>query len=494
MHMPEPSLDRLLDQFEKDHDDGSGWTRNLRRAIEASPVLRENLERAVHEKYLVGFALSGSAAVENNAYSLRKQKILLNEATIRAAVPGSAEVGELVFAVGHETDHALRYEENLAASVAFDTAVRRIGESRGVRFHDYTQPLQDMLDARRTDEAKAHLGGFNAYLSWVERNFPDMSIEKVQALCPDRMDDFLTAYARDGTSEIWFKPGLEFDDVHGLPQNPSNVEAMKWYYYDKPGSEAGLGRSGTLDYRHHDASGLLDVIHGKDETLNCSRNNETRKLYRRPGTPHIVVDLDALGLDRSQLDTVLSFAVLQSNRGRDIATETDGQDRKRKREPAKRAERAEPGRDGTRPPDPVDTKRARITPGGHAATPELSAGTFPGADHPLYRMAFALLRPHASALHLDATALQNVAAGIAHEMQSQAPKTPPPTIAGVFPSADGQVVFATDRARDDPSQRVIHIVTEEWRTRPASDVLAKMPHDGADTQSPTHPHLHVHPH
>lgn len=465
MHMPEPSLDSLLDQFEKDHDDGTHWTRNLRRAIDASPVLRENLERAVHEKYLVGFALSDPAAVENNAYSLREQKILLNEATIRAAVPGSTEVGELVFAVGHETDHALRYEENLAASLAFDRAVRRIGESTGVRFHDYTQPLQDMLDARRTDEAKAHLGGFNAYLSWVERNVPDLSIEKVQALCPDRMDDFLTAPARDGSSEIWFKPGLELDDAHGLPQNPSNVEAMKWYYYDKPGSEAGLGRSGTLDYRHHDASGLLDVIHGKDETLNYSRNNETRELYRRAGTPHIVVDLDALGLDRSQLETRLSFAVLQSNRGRDIATETDGQDRKRKREP-------EPKDHAAPRADPVGTKRARVVSGEGLASPEPATDALPGADHPLYREAFAHLWLRREELSLDGndTALRNIAAGLAFEARHGGLQT----ISQVFPSPDERHVLAVDRPATDEASNHIGIVIDEWRTRPAADTLAKL--------------------
>ena len=477
MRMPEPSLDRMLEKFETDHDDGTGWTRHLREAIAAAPVLRENLERAVREQHLFGFALSHPSAPENNAYSPSDGTMLLNEETIRAARPGSPHVGELVFALGHETDHALRRIENAASRKAFHDVANRIVQTFDVPYHDYTAPLRDMLEARRTDEAKAHLAGYSAHHSWVVANNPHASLDDIHASLPGRMDDFIVVHPAGDSTYCALKPGLENENFfsHDLGQSESNVEAMKRYYYDKAATEARLGPNRNLDYRHHDAAQFMDLIDENDRFIHRRGTD-----VRNAGAPRVVVDLDALGLDAARLETRLPY-ITPSALLQDIPAETSGRGTKRT------FERPQPGQDGTRPTDPVATKRARTTPGEDLASPEPAAGALPGTDHPLYREAYAQLWLQRRALSLDGddTALQNIAAGMAFKARSDGWSN----ILNVSCKEDGSRVFALNQLIPNELAKRVNIEVADWKTRPAGDTLAKLVAlDALPTETPLSHH------
>jgi hypothetical protein len=463
-------LDRLLTEFEQAYDDGSGWTRHLRQAIDASPVLLTNLERAVGDGHLTGFALSPQGAVENNAYSPGEKKILLNEETLREARPDGPRVGELVFALGHETDHALRLLENAASRKAFHDAADKIVQTFDVPYHDYTAPLRDMLEARRTDEAKAHLAGYSAHHAWVIENNPSASLEDIHASLPGRMNDFIDVLPAGDWTYCVLKPGLKNEDFlsHDLGQSEKNVKAMKQYYYDKDASEAGLGPNGDLDYRHHDAAQLMDLIDENDRFIH-RRGTDVRK----PGAPRVVIDLDALGLDGTKLRTRLPYITPQ-----DILAETNGRGTKRTFEPP------QPKHDGTHPTDPIPAKRARATPGEGGALPDPATDGRPGADHPFYLRAIELLRDNPKVPRMDAVTFDNVAAGIAFEASQKNWSV----IHMVTASKDGRHVFALDREPRQQPIDDIHIDIAQWRQRPATDTLAKLAALGPSqaAASPTH--------
>lgn len=485
MHVPrEMRLDQLLTEFENSYDGGSGWARNLRNAIDASPLLRECVLVAVGEGHLARFALSDAKAPDKIAYSSLDHTIRLDAEIVRDAGRDPIATAELIFGLGHETDHAMREKESTKQRRAFDDDAEKIAQMRGVPSHDYTRVLRTMLEARRTDEALAHLGGFNALLSWVLDRNPGASWKDVYASCPHRMDDFIVRPDDGDPAGYRLKPGLSPADSGLLGRTPDNIETMRRQYYDKPAQDAGLGKNGDLDYRHHDAAQLMDFIDRKDSVFNF-----VTKETRSPDAPKIVVNVRALGLDESLLDTRLRYW-LPDEHAREAARQAEVPDRKRKREPAGAAGpagQAQPGRHDAQPADPLDTKRAKTTPDGRSAGREPGADALAGAEHPLYRTAFALLGSHASALRLDATAMENLAAGIAYETQRQTATTAPPTIAAIAPGSDGKILFVADRSLGDPSHHLVQVDIAQWRTRPASEWLGKLSQDGAGIPEPTHP-------
>jgi hypothetical protein len=224
----------------------------LRRAIESSPELRQNLLTAIGEGLLERFdktTLPGAAA----AYSPTTRAMSIPN-------PDAGHPMELVFTLGHETQHALDAHDATHLKGTFVPAVDAISRS-AERPHDYTAALRDLIEDSRESEARAEIGGFNAVVSAMRQAGMTVDAADLARTMPTWSEDFLTPRPGDPQGHAW--RGLTRNADGSLPFSDANVDAMKVNYADAlPGS---FGPNGLLDYRHQALLNGLEVIQSAEK-------------------------------------------------------------------------------------------------------------------------------------------------------------------------------------------------------------------------------------
>jgi hypothetical protein len=233
------ALERMLEDYHRTLP-GNPRDNPLLEAINASPKLRKDLVDAVQEGYLEKFENTLPPRGAGGGYSAADKSIVLHHSKL-----GSKH--DLVFVLGHETRHALSLKGERSHHDELVHDVGQVAASKQLP-HDYTQAVWKYVDAVRAEEARAHIGGFNALHSELLRENGSVSLKEMYDAEPFRMRDFITRSGKWPFYDYEIRPGLTLEENNTLAESEGNIEQMKRYYADKmPGT---FGPNGLLNYRH----------------------------------------------------------------------------------------------------------------------------------------------------------------------------------------------------------------------------------------------------
>lgn len=262
----------------------------LRHAIESSPELRQNLLTAIGEGLLERFDKNTSPGA-GATYSPTTRAMSIPN-------PDAGHPMELVFTLGHETQHALDANDATHLKGTFLPAIDAISRS-AERPHDYTEALRGLIESSRESEARAEIGGFNAVISAMRKAGMTVDAADLARTMPTWSEDFLTPRPGDPQGYAW--RGLTRNADGTLPFSDANVDAMKVNYADAlPGT---FGPNGLMDYRHQALLNGLEVIQSAEKL----RYAEGMRAQDAPPAP------DAMAL-RSTDDAVASIPVIDPSK------------------------------------------------------------------------------------------------------------------------------------------------------------------------------------
>lgn len=263
---PRPTLTDLLDDYEgRQPADARHSRERLEHAIEASPVLKTMLQRAIADGALDRFTFGDAPDGAGGSYSPGDRSMNLNASSFRTE-------SNLVFVLGHETQHALSlqgqaapYQTALTAAIAQRADLAAPLASLAAP-RDYTDVVRDVVEGTRREEAQAHIGGFNALASYVrhERHLDRApTLKELYQTEPGRMSDFINVSGLI-FKDYALKPGLAREADGSMALSDGNIDRMKVYYADKfPGT---FGDNGLMDYRNQAIHGAWQEIHAAERT------------------------------------------------------------------------------------------------------------------------------------------------------------------------------------------------------------------------------------
>lgn len=230
---------------------------------------------------------------------------------------------EMVFVLGHETQHALslrgqpeqpymtRLKQDIDAVQAPhippragpDAPEPRVQPSPHGAPRDYTQAVAHYVEGVRAEEAQAHIGGFNALVSFVARRNHGAvpTPQDLYETLPGRMGDFIERRGVSPNETYQMKAGLTRAEDGTLAFTPQNVEAMKRHYADKfPGS---FGENGLLDYRHQSIQTAWKVIQQSEADITHTTSLKHQGDFYTGRTPGYVPVDNAYKIDFAALGT-----------------------------------------------------------------------------------------------------------------------------------------------------------------------------------------------
>ena len=316
-----PSLKQALAGYQltvTDLDDRRFYGREtLSTIIDASPALKANIELALARGDMRGFSFD-KAELAGAGGSYNSQTGLVD--IPRGAYRNSAE---MVFVLGHETQHALslraqpeqpymtRLKQDIDAVQAPHVPPRlhaddpdpRVQPSPHGAPRDYTQAVAHYVEGVRAEEAQAHIGGFNALVSYVARKNHGAvpTPQDLYEALPGRMGDFIERRGVSPNETYQMKAGLTRAEDGTLAFTPQNVEAMKHHYADKfPGS---FGENGLLDYRHQAIQTAWKVIQHSEADITRTASFEHQRDFYVGRTPGYVPVDNAYRIDFAALGT-----------------------------------------------------------------------------------------------------------------------------------------------------------------------------------------------
>jgi hypothetical protein len=272
---------------------------NLQAAIQASPVLIDQINAAVAQGHLKAIVplTNPNAGGEYDPIN-RAMRLPLGRLTTPPPGPdqrlrASLNAGEITFVLGHELQHGFNRAATQKSNADFANAVRRIAE-RDPAPRDYTAPLAARLAQNRRDEASAQIAGWNALVSRVRSTNPNPSLQDIFIAHPGRTADFIDRQGTRPNYTYTLKPGLTLNADHSLSPTAANIEAMGRHFFDKAASDAKLGPLGRSDYVNYYARSAVSYIAQMERHFHPPR----------PGTtsPQMALDLARLRLSEKLLE------------------------------------------------------------------------------------------------------------------------------------------------------------------------------------------------
>lgn len=227
---PQRDLDDMLDDYAKGGKGHKAVAEGIRDVLRLSPDLKERVLEAVRDGYLTRFSPENPGDNAAAGYNARSQTM-----HVRPQFNGSdAAYAELMFVMGHEIDHARSLKGMNQAERVLLPEVEKIAkqESQGPR--DYTDAIESYVQAQRTEEAQANIGGFNAIASYALTYGgakKGKELETIYEIDPVRMGDFIRKSGDPAKYEM--RGVLRVDDDFRMSKSEDNIEAMKIYYADK---------------------------------------------------------------------------------------------------------------------------------------------------------------------------------------------------------------------------------------------------------------------
>lgn len=280
-----PELERLIRGIGPPESIAYG---NLRTAIESSPVLTAQLNAAAAWGYVQSFALLDSRSSAGASFSPGTRSINLKLDDLLSLAPPQRDT--LVFMLGHEAEHAFNRARTEQALSRFVVDVQRVHASGVGTVHDYTAAMRQMLEAHRTDEARAHIAGWNALVSRVTREIPDATLKDLFAREVGYVrTEFIEQRTVDGETIHAAKPGIRLEPDLCIVPDEHNIEALARHYFDQTADQIRLGTHRNSDYANYYASNLIGLL--------CQDEMSDRSTSGR-----LTLDMRALKLDEPLLE------------------------------------------------------------------------------------------------------------------------------------------------------------------------------------------------
>lgn len=227
---PKRDLDDMIDAYAKGGPQQARTAEGIREVLMLSPDLNKRVLEAVRDGHLTRFSAENpgdNAAAGYNADSRTMH--------VRPNFNGSdSAYAEMMFVLGHETDHARSLKGQNHATSMLLPAVTGLAEGPSVGPRDYTPIIAQYVERQRAEEAQAHIGGFNAVSSYVMTHgkvTKGKELEAIYAVDPVRMGDFISVTG--DPAKYALKDGLSLDKNFQMPKSGPNIEAMKGHYADK---------------------------------------------------------------------------------------------------------------------------------------------------------------------------------------------------------------------------------------------------------------------
>lgn len=286
MNKINPKLQTILDNFAQNslpNGKKSDEYRNLLAAVTASPALNERLNTAAEKGYLDKITVNQNSHA-GASYSSEKKQISINLLKLET----SAEQKSLIFQLGHEIQHGFFYYEqgHKETENRVLAEIDKIAESDAKR-KDYTRPAKTLQDAERNDEALAMIAGWNAVVSYEQKQQgkTKLSLQEIVGDGFGYEQYFLDETALRNKKIIPTK-GLKFNP--DMTVSDSQKEILAHTYYDQSPEEARLGPHGESDYRNSYATRVIGYI--------------VRKHYAHDPKANLVIDMKGLGLDERLIE------------------------------------------------------------------------------------------------------------------------------------------------------------------------------------------------
>ncbi len=269
---------------------------NFNNALQNSPALVTQINTAVASGDLRGFAVLPAGTNAGGQYDPDARTMQLPTTIMTSpTAPARFDPGELTFVMGHEIQHAINRPTVATALTTFDAEANRIGQTAQVA-HDYTAPLGALLTANRNDEATANIAGYNANVSMLRSGNGNQNptLEDIYRSNPGRMQDVIAV--APGTPQTYaLRPGYTLNADMTMTADAANTRAMGQYYYDMPGSRAGLAHNGDSNYQNMYAANPLSTI-ARIELLNAPHHAANGI------TPQLRLNMTTLGINEAQLE------------------------------------------------------------------------------------------------------------------------------------------------------------------------------------------------
>ena len=221
---------------------------NLQRTINESPVLAEEVRRAVStvdegdsqqpkrahlERF--GFVDPGQAA--GGTYDGQSKTMNLPAfglQTGNSANPkGQYDAIDMTFVLGHEIQHGFNHPGKREATTTYVQAVEGVAKAPQ-EIHDYTPAMGAYIQAGRDDEARAEISGWNALLSREKQVNPSANAADILQLQNGRLPDFGHMDTTVSPPAAVPAAGLSFSPDGSLSQTPANIAAMGQHYFNRP--------------------------------------------------------------------------------------------------------------------------------------------------------------------------------------------------------------------------------------------------------------------
>ena len=293
MNQINPKLQTILDDFAQDsipNGKNSIEYRNLIAAVTASPVLTERLNTAAEKGYLDKLAVSKNPNA-GASYNAEEKRISIHLRMLQS----QDRQKSFVFQLGHEIQHGFFYYEHghKETENRVLAEIDKTAESDAKR-KDYTKPLKDLQDAERNDEALAMIAGWNAVVSYEQKQQgkTKLSLQEVVGTGFGYEQYFLDEKLyqlyqnNDPKGKIIPTKGLKFNPDMTISNNQQEILAKT--YFDQPGDQIRLGPHGESDYRNSYATRVIGYI--------------VRKHNEHDPKAELVIDMKGLGLDERLIE------------------------------------------------------------------------------------------------------------------------------------------------------------------------------------------------
>jgi hypothetical protein len=303
LRSPEERLDRMLSDFERAHDTAASTPgKNLRTLLQDSPELERRFLEAVQHDQLRTFEALPANANAAATYSSDTGTIRLPLDALAQLPASESNALWMVAVLGHEVEHARFSDEKQHIVDAFEQRIFDIARSPGP--HDYTDAIKPFLAIQRENEARAEIGGFNAYTARVMADHPGAGLREIYETLPLLAQAYIDRTGTAPSFSYAMKPGLTLDADNTLAATPANIEAMSRHYFDLPPAMTRLGPNANQDYTNYYGDSALSRI----ERAERAALVYAKALDPSAIAPEVVVDMNALGLRSGLLQTGLSIS------------------------------------------------------------------------------------------------------------------------------------------------------------------------------------------
>jgi hypothetical protein len=258
---------------------------NLQKVLNGSPVLAEQLQKAVNPATGPADELTkkNRAPLEHikltaeqgigGGYRPGDRTMVLPLAQLTRQGPGASfSERDLTFVLGHEIQHSLNGVTRSLTEALLLSYMEKTAQSRPPPPpHNYSKEFHEGLAMHRWDEASAQIAGWNALVSREEQLNPNkkVGLNDMLYLASLSTQQDGTWRVRDFVRENPLKPGqveplpgppaLTFNRDLTLDATQNNIKAQGRDYFDKSATQANLG-PGHVDYANYYGAILIGQI------------------------------------------------------------------------------------------------------------------------------------------------------------------------------------------------------------------------------------------